>query len=68
MMPCADSLWQAVHQTADSLTASQGQVDPTLWKEKAATTGFVPGLLPNRFPFTNRPTFQQVLEFDRTLP
>jgi hypothetical protein len=28
----------------------------------------VPGLLPNKFPTTNRPTFQQVLEFDRQGP
>jgi hypothetical protein len=65
---CADALWQAVHQTADALTAQQGQADPSLWRKTAATTGFVPGLLPNRFPATNRPTFQQVLEFDRLAP
>ena len=64
-MPCVDSLWQAIHATADALTAQQGQVDPSLWRKPAAPTGFVPGLLPNKFPFTNRPTFQQVLEFDR---
>ena len=34
----------------------------------AAEAGFVPGLLSTRFPTTNRPTFQQVLEFDRNLP
>jgi acyl-homoserine lactone acylase PvdQ len=62
---CADSLWQAVHQTADALEAQQGQSDPSLWRKTAATTGFVPGLLPNRFPTTNRPTFQQVLELER---
>ena len=38
------------------------------WRKLAATTGFVPGLLPNRFPSTNRPTFQQVLEFDKNGP
>jgi len=65
LMPCVDSLWQAVHQTGDTLTAQQGQVNPALWRKLAATTGFVPGLLPNRFPSTNRPTFQQVLEFER---
>jgi hypothetical protein len=27
--------------------------------------GFVPGLLSTRFSTTNRPTFQQVLEFER---
>jgi acyl-homoserine lactone acylase PvdQ len=62
---CADALWQAVHAVADSLTAQQGEMDPLLWRKLHQTTGFVPGLLPNRFPSTNRPTFQQVLEFDR---
>jgi hypothetical protein len=33
-----------------------------------STTGFVPGLLSARFPTTNRPTFQQVLELDRLGP
>jgi acyl-homoserine lactone acylase PvdQ len=65
---CADSLWQAVHATADTLETQQGQADPSLWRKLAATTGFVPGLLPNQFPSTNRPTFQQVLEFDQFAP
>jgi acyl-homoserine lactone acylase PvdQ len=68
LMPCVASLWQAIHETADALTVQQGEVDPSLWRKTAATTGFVPGLLPNRFPTTNRPTFQQVLEFDRRAP
>ncbi len=68
LMPCVASLWQAIHDTADSLTVQQGQVDPALWRKKASQTGFVPGLLPNTFPSTNRPTFQQVLEFDRSGP
>jgi hypothetical protein len=62
---CSASLWQVVHDTADALAAQQGQADPSLWREPAATTGFVPGLLPTRFPSTNRPTFQQVLELQR---
>jgi hypothetical protein len=62
---CRDSLWQAVHDTADALAADQGQADPSLWRDLASQTGFVPGLLPDTFPTTNRPTFQQVLEFDR---
>ena len=65
---CATSLWQAVHDTADALATQQGQADPALWRGPAARSGFVPGVLPNTFPFTNRPTFQQVLEFDRTQP
>jgi hypothetical protein len=65
---CADSLWQAIHDTADILTTQQGEADPSLWRKTAARTGFVPGLLPDTFPTTNRPTFQQVLEFDRLGP
>src|SRR5262249_10864976 len=61
---CSDSLWQAIDQVATGLAAQQGQ-DPSQWHSKAARSGFVPGLLPNTFPFTNRPTFQQVLEFER---
>ena len=61
---CRDSLWQAIHQAADVTAAQLGQPDPALWRKAAARTGFVPGLLPNTFPSTNRPTFQQVLEFE----
>jgi len=61
---CSDSLWQAIHTAAD-LTATQlAQPDPALWRKPGARTGFIPGLLPNTIPFTNRPTFQQVLEFE----
>jgi len=62
---CIASLWQAIHQAVDALAVQQGQADPTLWREVGRRTTFVPGLLPNTFPFTNRPTFQQVIEFDR---
>jgi acyl-homoserine lactone acylase PvdQ len=59
---CRASLWQAIHQTADTLATQQGETDPAKWRTAASRTGFVPGLLPNTFPSTNRPTFQQVLE------
>lgn len=65
---CSAALWQAVHDTADTLATQQGQADPSLWRKLAARTGFVPGLLSTTFPSTNRPTFQQVLEFDRNGP
>ena len=44
--------------------ARSGRPDPVA-QGRRRRTGFVPGLLPNTFPSTNRPTFQQVLEFDR---
>ncbi|MFN8161380.1 MAG: penicillin acylase family protein [Solirubrobacterales bacterium] len=62
---CRDSLWQAVHATADTLAAQQGDPDPEDWRKLASQTGFVPGLLPDKFPTTNRPTFQQVLELQK---
>jgi hypothetical protein len=65
---CADSLWQAIHQAADTLATQLGQPDPSLWRKTASRTGFVPGILPDTFPTTNRSTFQQVLEFDRLGP
>ena len=58
-------LWQAVHRVADDLAEQQGQSDPALWRKAASRTGFVPGLLPDTFPSTNRSTFQQVLELER---
>jgi acyl-homoserine lactone acylase PvdQ len=62
---CRDSLWAAIHAAADATAIQQGQADPALWTKKASRTGFTPGLLTDTFPTTNRPTFQQVLEFDR---
>jgi hypothetical protein len=65
---CRTSLWSAIDQTANQLATQQGESDPAKWRKAASTTGFVPGLLPNRFPTTNRPTFQQVLELQRKSP
>ena len=62
---CRDSLWQAVHEAGDALEAEFESSDPATWIGDADRTGFAPGLLPNTFPATNRPTFQQVLEFQR---
>ena len=62
---CRDSLWQAIDTAADATATQLGQPDPALWSGKAARSGFVPGLIPDTFPFTNRPTFQQVLELER---
>jgi Penicillin amidase len=61
---CRSSLWAALDSTVARLAAAQGP-DPTKWRETAARTGFVPGLIPNTIRSTNRPTFQQVLEFQR---
>jgi hypothetical protein len=62
---CRSSLWNAVHLTADQLASQLGEPDPAKWTGPASRTGFIPGLLKNTFPTTNRPTFQQVLELQR---
>jgi acyl-homoserine lactone acylase PvdQ len=62
---CRASLWAAVDHVAASLAAAQGP-DPTAWRSAARRTGFAPGLIPDTFRATNRPTFQQVLELPRT--
>jgi hypothetical protein len=64
---CRASLWNVVEQVATTLAAQQG-TDPAAWRSPASRTGFVPGLLPNTFRLTNRPTFQQVLEFAAPKP
>jgi acyl-homoserine lactone acylase PvdQ len=60
---CSADLWDALDSVADDLESDYGSSDPAEWRGTASTTGFSPGLLTTRFPSTNRPTFQQVLEF-----
>jgi acyl-homoserine lactone acylase PvdQ len=65
---CRASLWAALAQTADELAAEQaaaGRAAPADWRFEASRTRFQPGLIPDTFRATNRPTFQQVLEFRR---
>jgi hypothetical protein len=61
---CRAALWAAIDQAVATIAVTQGP-DPTTWRSNAATTGFVPGLIPDRMRTTNRPTFQQVLELVR---
>lgn len=61
---CRASLWAAVDQVAASLAATQGP-DPTAWRSTAQRITFTPGLIADTMRGTNRPTFQQVLEFAR---
>jgi acyl-homoserine lactone acylase PvdQ len=61
---CRASLWAAIGQASDELAAQYGP-DPAAWLKEGERTTFTPGLIPNTFRATNRPTFQQVLEFKR---
>ena len=59
---CRDSLWQVVEEVSQQLAAERGE-DPSTWLREGLRLGFAPGLIPDTFRATNRPTFQQVLEF-----
>jgi acyl-homoserine lactone acylase PvdQ len=59
---CRASLWSAVAETADALATTYGD-DPIAWRLEGERTTFTPELIPDDFRMTNRPTFQQVLEF-----
>jgi acyl-homoserine lactone acylase PvdQ len=60
---CRDALWFTLHAQLDQLATKFGNPDPATWLGAASRTGFQPGLIPNTIRTTNRPTFQQVLEF-----
>jgi acyl-homoserine lactone acylase PvdQ len=62
---CRADLWAAIGQAADALAADLNEPDPTKWRTEASRTRFAPGLITNTIRTTNRPVFQQVLEFGR---
>jgi acyl-homoserine lactone acylase PvdQ len=64
---CRASLWAVVDAVAADLAARQGP-DPAAWRSTASRTGFSPGLIPDTMRTTNRPTFQQVLEWAPVRP
>jgi hypothetical protein len=63
---CRSDIWQAIHTAADGLATTFGSQDPATWLKAGDRTGFQPGLIPNTMRTTNRPTFQQVLEFQHS--
>ena len=61
---CRASLWAVIQAAAEQLKTSQG---PELadWRAAPVRITFPPGLLPNfTMRWTNRSTFQQVIEFE----
>jgi hypothetical protein len=60
---CRASIWSALAGATALLAASQGS-DPTAWRSDATLDRieFSPKLIPDTMRWTNRPTFQQVLE------
>jgi hypothetical protein len=59
---CRASLWAVVDSVSATLAAERGG-DPTSWLPEGQRSTFQPGLIPDDFRATNRPTYQQVLEF-----
>ncbi len=59
---CTASLWAAIDVRVGELAGELGD-DPTTWRREGLRSDFVPGLIDTDFRSTNRPTYQQVLEF-----
>jgi acyl-homoserine lactone acylase PvdQ len=62
---CRTLLWHALDAAGTALAKTQGP-DPSTWREDATAEqiSFVPGLLPFKMRYTNRPSgIQQVLSF-----
>lgn len=59
---CRASLWTAIQGAAEHLQATQGS-NPSKWHAEDVRIQFPPGLLPFTMDWTNRSTFQQVIEF-----
>jgi acyl-homoserine lactone acylase PvdQ len=63
---CRSALWAVIQRVGNELAfaqASEGRQATADWRFTASRTGFQPGLIPNTIRATNRPTFQQVIEF-----
>jgi acyl-homoserine lactone acylase PvdQ len=58
---CRADLWAAIDEQLGELAAERGD-DPSAWRLEGRRTSFVPGLIPDDFRTTNRPTYQQLLE------
>jgi len=59
---CRAALWDAIDAAAAEVAAERGD-DPTTWLSEGRRLTFTPGLIDDDFRATNRPTFQQVIEF-----
>ncbi len=59
---CRTELWDALDDAVNALAAERGG-DIATWLPPGQRLTFVPGLIEDDFRATNRPTFQQVLEF-----
>jgi len=62
---CSTALWAAIDSAANTLATDTGRTDPATWHSPGERITFAPGLLPGTtMRWTNRPTFQQAIEFN----
>jgi acyl-homoserine lactone acylase PvdQ len=70
---CRKELWATIQTALEKEQAAQGGKSPASWKASAVRIEFPPGILfvtkkkeqvPYTMPWTNRSTFQQVIEFE----
>jgi len=60
---CRASLWAVIQKAVEQLSASQGS-EPEAWRAEEVRIDFPPGLIQNyTMSWTNRSTYQQVIEF-----
>ena len=59
---CAADLWSAIDTALQQEAIELGD-DLSTWRREGLRSGFIPNLIPDDFRSTNRPTYQQVLEF-----
>ncbi len=59
---CRTSLWDAIQTAAEQLETTQGS-NPSAWRAPDVRIAFPPGFLGYTMQWTNRSTFQQVIEF-----
>mgnify|MGYP001811998835 FL=1 len=60
---CATDLWAVVETASRGLAEEYGSEDTSTWLSEGQRLGFAPGLIEDTFRATNRPTFQQVVEW-----
>lgn len=61
---CAADLWTAIDGRISEIRADRGGA-PDEWRREGLRSTFTPDLIPDDFRSTNRPTYQQVIEFAR---
>ncbi|MEM8707849.1 MAG: penicillin acylase family protein [Actinomycetota bacterium] len=62
LQTCAIDLWASIDTALQQEAIELGD-DLSTWRREGIRTGFVPFLIPDDFRATNRPTYQQALEF-----